>query len=193
MPRILSALSMFFLALLPLQPLAAAEVSGVKLPDSVKVGGADLLLNGAGLRVRMMFKIYVGALYLPEKKTAAAAALDARGAKRVALHLLRDLSAEQLTGALSDGLDENLSDAERAQFKVQIDDLKAVMATVGAAREGSIVTLDFVPGDGTRMGVDGLPKGKPITGEDFYRALLKIWLGDKPVDKSLKAAMLGQG
>ncbi len=109
------------------------------------------------------------------------------------MHLLRDLSAEQLTGALAEGLNENLSEAERKQFANQIDDLKATMAAVGAAKEGGVPAQDLPPGSGKRLTVDGAPKGKLISGDDFYRALLKIWLGDKPVDKSLKAAMLGQG
>jgi len=50
-----------------------------------------------------------------------------------------------------------------------------------------------VPGTGTRVLVDGAPKGKPIAGDDFYRGLLRIWLGDKPVDADLKKGMLGQG
>jgi hypothetical protein len=168
------------------------EVGGVRLADTVKVGGADLVLNGAGVRTRAVFKVYVGALYLPEKKTAANDALMQKGPKRVALHLLRDLAADQLGGALNDGLAANLSEAERAQFKAQIDELKATMDAVGAAREKSVVTIDFTPEAGTRVALDGAPRGKPIAGEEFYRALLRIWLGDKPVDRSLKAAMLGQ-
>lgn len=193
MRRYFFAAMIFFLVMAPGQAPLAAEVAGVKLPDSIKVGDADLALNGAGLRTRLMIKIYVGALYLTEKKASAAEVLDDKGPKRIAMHLLRNLSADQLSGALVDGLNDNLGDAERAQFAAQIDEIKATMAAVGSAKEGSVVTLDLVPGRGTRLTVDGAPKGKLIPDEDFYRALLKIWLGDKPVDKSLKAAMLGQG
>lgn len=170
----------------------AVEVGGVALADMTKLGGADLLLNGAGIRTRAVFKVFVGALYLTEKKSAAAEAIAQRGPKRVALHMLRDLTAEQLGGALNDGLAANLSEAERTQFKSQIEELKATMDAVGAAREKSVVTLDYLPDAGIRIAIDGAPRGKPIAGEDFYRALLKIWLGDKPVDRSLKAGMLGQ-
>lgn len=170
----------------------AAEVGGVRLSDTVKVGGVDLVLNGAGVRTRAVFKVYVGALYLPEKKAAAGEALAVKGPKRIALHLLRDLTAEQLGGALNDGLAANLSDAERTQFKAQIDELKATMEAVGAAKEKSVVTIDFTPEGGTRVTLDGAARGKPIPGEEFYRALMRIWIGDKPVDRSLKAAMLGQ-
>jgi hypothetical protein len=184
---------MLALAVLPAGGPAAAEVAGVKLPDTVKVGNAELQLNGAGVRTRMVFKVYVGALYLAEKKSSAAEAIDAKGAKRVAMFLLRDLTAGQLSGALAEGLEGNLSEAERDQFKPQIDALKAIMSAIGSAREASVVTLDCMPGAGTRVSVDGTQQGKLIPGEDFYRALLKIWLGERPVDKSLKAAMLGQG
>lgn len=168
----------------------ALDVAGQSIPDKLKLGNADLVLNGAGIRTRAFFKVYVGALYLPEKKTAAADALASKGAKRVALHLLRDLTAEQTGGAL-DNLADNLSDAEREAFKGRIADLKATMEAVGAAKEKSIITLDFAPDAGMRIALDGVQKGKTIAGEDFYRALLKLWLGDKPVDSALKSGMLG--
>jgi len=172
----------------------AAEVAGVKLPDSARVGNADLLLNGAGVRTRIVVKVYVGALYLTEKKTGAAEAIALKGAKRISLHMLRDLSTEQLSGALDEGLKKNLSAAEQEKLQPQLDDLRATMAAVGAVKEKSLLTIDYLPAESvTRLTLDGAQKGKPIAGEDFYRALMKIWLGDKPVDADLKSGMLGQG
>jgi hypothetical protein len=66
------------------------------------------------------------------------------------------------------------------------------MYTLQSAKEGDVIALDWVPGTGTRILLNGEPRGKPITGEDFYRALLRIWLGDDPVSKDLKKALLGQ-
>lgn len=185
--------TMLLLAGLGVNAASAVEVAGVQVSETARVGGADLQLNGAGIRTRAIFKVYVGALYLAEKKAGAADAIALRGPKRVALHLLRDLTSEQLGGALNEGLTANLSEAELARFKPQIDELKATMDAVGAAKEKSLVTLDLGSDGVTRVSLDGVAKGKPITGEDFYRALMKIWLGDKPVDRSLKSAMLGQG
>ena len=45
----------------------AAEVGGVKLDDKASVGGQELVLNGAGIRTRAVFKVYVGSLYVPAK------------------------------------------------------------------------------------------------------------------------------
>lgn len=181
------------LAVISCQATHAVEVAGAQVPETVRVGAAELQLNGAGIRTRAIFKVYVGALYLVERKSAAADAMALRGPKRVALHLLRDLSVDQLGGALNDGLAANLSEAELAKFKPQIDELKATMEAVGAAREKSLVTLDLGADGVTRISLDGAAKGKPIAGEEFFRALMRIWLGDKPVDRALKSAMLGQG
>ena len=168
----------------------ALEMNGVQVPDTTKVGTADLVLNGAGVRTRAIFKVYVGALYLPEKKTAAADVIAQKGAKRVAMHLLRDLSAEQVAGAL-DSMGDNLGEAERERLKPQIAELKATMEAVGEAREKSVITIDFVPGSGTRIALNGVQKGKTIAGDELYGALLRIWVGDKPVDRDLKSGMLG--
>jgi hypothetical protein len=59
------------------------------------------------------------------------------------------------------------------------------------AKKGMAITLDWLPGAGTQMTVDGRYAGAPIAGEDFYRALLRIWLGPKPVQDDLKKALLG--
>ena len=170
--------------------VSALEMNGVQVPDTAKVATAELVLNGAGVRTRAIFKVYVGALYLPEKKTVATEAIAVKGAKRVALHLLRDLSAEQVAGAL-DNMSDNLSDLEREKLNPQIVELKATMAAVGAAKEKSLITIDFLPGAGTLVALNGTQKGKTIAGDDLYPALLKIWLGDKPVDRDLKSGMLG--
>jgi hypothetical protein len=170
----------------------AAEVAGVKVDERVQLGSSELRLNGAGVRTRIIFKVYVGALYLPERKSEAAEVLAQRGAKRVSMTLLRDLGAKQLTDALEEGVRANHSDVEIAALKERLDALVAVMNEIGSAKEKTVITLDFLPESGTRVTVDGAARGKPIPGEDFFIALLRIWLGDSPVDANLKKAMLGQ-
>jgi len=171
----------------------AAEVAGIKVDERVKLGSFELQLNGAGVRTRLIFKVYVGALYLPERKSGAAEVLALRGAKRVSMTLLRDLDAKQLTDALEEGVRANHSEAEIAPLKERLGALVAVMNEIGSAKEKMVITLDFLPEAGTGVTIDGAPRGKPIPGEDFFIALLKIWLGEKPVDAGLKKAMLGQG
>ena len=166
----------------------AAEVGGVKLADKASVGGQELVLNGASIRTRAIFKVYVGSLYLPAKAGDAAGVL-AKGPRRIQLNLLRDLSPDQLVDALKDGLKDNSTEAELAALKPQSDQLTSIMKSFGEVKEGSVVTIDFVDGN-TALGFNGAPKGT-IPGEAFNRALTKIWIGDKPIQADLKKAMLG--
>ena len=170
-------------------PLSAIEVAGVNVADRTRVGAGELVLNGAGIRTRAIFKVYVGALYLTEKKSVAAEALAQKGTKRVALTLLRELSAQQLNEAFENGIQANHSAAEVEAIKPRIAELLTLFTD---GKKGDVILLDFLPESGTAVSVNGAVKGKPIPGEDFYRALLRIWLGDKPVDGDLKKGMLGQ-
>ncbi|MES2957363.1 MAG: chalcone isomerase family protein [Pseudomonadota bacterium] len=169
----------------------AVEVEGVKFEPTAQVGGAALVLNGAGVRTRAIFKVYAAGLYVPQKANSAAALLAQKGPRRIAITMLRNVDADTFSGALGEGLQKNLSEAQFAGFKAQIDALNANFKAAGEAKKGDVIHLEFAPDAGTRVVVNGKAQGSTIAGEDFYNALLRIWLGDKPVDGDLKKGMLG--
>ena len=179
-------------ALLVAAPALGAELEGVKLEDRVQAGGQTLQLNGIGLRKRAFFKVYVAGLYLPERTGSAAQAMGARGPKRMTLVMLRDVGAGQFAGSLLDGLRDNHSEAELARIKPQVDELLGTIRRIGEAKEGMVIVLEHAPNPGTTMTVNGAPQGEPIAGEELFRALLRIWLGENPVQEDLKKALLGQ-
>jgi long-chain acyl-CoA synthetase len=166
----------------------AAEVGGVSIADKASVGGQELVLNGAGVRTRAIFKVYVASLYVPAKATTAAAVL-AHGPRRIQMNLLRNLSGDQLVDALVDGLKDNNSEAELAAVNAQQDQMVATMKGFGEVREKDVVALDYVNG-GTVILLNGAPKAT-IPGDAFNAALTKVWLGEKPVQADLKKALLG--
>lgn len=182
----------YSLALCLAQGVAAAELEGVKLADTARVaeGGAELRLNGAGVRTRFMFKVYVGALYLSAKTAAANAVINNADAKRIALHMLRELSSDQLFGALEDGLKNNHGVDDMAKLDSRVKQLRAIFESVKVTKPGDVILIDYLPDQGTRIIVNNSTKGV-IPGADFNRALLRIWLGDSPADADLKKGMLG--
>ena len=166
----------------------AAEVGGVRLDDKVSVGAQELVLNGAGVRTRVVFKVYVASLYLPQKATELAAVL-AKSPRRIQLNLLRTLSADQLVEALNEGLAENNTAAELAAVKSQVEALATIMKSLKEVKEKDVITLDFADG-ATRIGLNGEAKGS-IGGDACNQALTKVWLGEKPVQADLKKSLLG--
>lgn len=167
------------------------EIEGVKFEPSVQVGGTALQLNGAGIRTRAVFKVYAAGLYVPQKANSAAALLAQKGARRVAIGMLRNVDADSFAGALNDGLKANLTEQQLAGFKAQVDALNANLKAVGEAKKGDLIHFEFTPEAGTRVLVNGQPRGTAIPGDDFFAAVLRIWIGDKPVDGGLKKALVG--
>ena len=171
--------------------IAAVDVVGVKFEDKVATGTSELVLNGAGLRKKAFFKVYAIGLYLPAKADSASAVLASKGPKRIQIVTLRDLSAEQLSEALENGVEENNNEAEMAKLKARLEEFRSNLLAIGKVPEKSDIHIEWT-GSATRVTMNGTAKGKDIQGEDFYIALLKIWFGDKPVQADLKDAMLGK-
>lgn len=176
-------------ALLAVPVLHAAEVAGVKVDDRITVAGSELVLNGAGLRTKVFVKVYVGALYATQKSTNASALLDSTAPRRMVMRLMRDVDSDALYGALADGLKANNSEADLAALTAQVDQFAAIMKKIGNAKTGDTVAIDF-NANGVAVSFNGESRGQ-VAGAPFARALLKVWLGDNPVDSSLKKSLLG--
>jgi hypothetical protein len=172
-------------------PLGAHQLAGVDIPDTVTLtdGSPALVLNGAGIRKKFFMDIYVGALYLPAKTGDASAILADTGPASVLMHFLhKEVGKDKITGGWNDGLAANHTAEEMAALQPILNAFNALFDTV---HEGDVIRIDHLPGSGTRVLINGAASGT-VPGDDFYRALLKIWLGAHPVSKALKQGMLGR-
>lgn len=170
-------------------PGMAREVAGVNLPDSATVQGQPLVLNGAGVRTRVVIKVYAAGLYTAQKTQDANAVINATTPRRVQMVMLRDLGADTLNEALQDGLKKNLTAAALAELDAEAKQLGSLMLSIGKAKEGDTIILDFSQA-GVSVNVGGADKGT-IANPKFASALLRVWLGDQPADAGLKKGMLG--
>ena len=171
----------------------ALDIGHTRLPERVRLApeGTELVLNGAGLRSRFRFEIYVIGIYLPERQRTDQAVLAHPGAKRIRIVMLRDVSAKQMTEALVGVMQKNNPPAELAAAQSGIEEFRATLLALARVPTGTVFDIDYAPRVGTRLAVDGIPRSAPIAGEAFYRAVLRIWIGDKPEQPGLKDALLG--
>jgi Chalcone isomerase-like len=178
-------------AVAALPAMAAVQVKSAKFEDTLQVGSQALVLNGAGVRVKIIVDVYAAGLYLPNKVRSEGKAIASTGAKSMQIVLLRDLTGEKFAEAMIDGFKANNTDADIAKYQGKLDQLRSLMLTFGTVKEGTTINMTSIPGTGLRVYINGQQKGSEITGDDFYQAMLKIWLGEKPVDSDLKSALLG--
>jgi hypothetical protein len=143
------------------------------------------------VRTRFFIKVYAAGLYLPEKKTSVTDLLREEGPRRVTIVMMHDVSSDTFGKAFMEGLNDNVDKAERTRLVPQITKFGQVFGMVDNLKKGDVMHLDWIPGSGTQCELNGRKLGDPIPDAAFYNAVLRIWLGDKPVDRSLKPALLG--
>lgn len=170
----------------------AVTVGGYAFDETVRTGGQEIRLNGAGMRYKLIFSVYSAGLYLGEKKKSPAEVYAAPGAKRVRLVMQRTVNAEEFGQAFLTGIQQNSDKAERTRLVEQLARFGQLFATVPELKKGDVLAIDFIPGQGTVIQINGKQVADPIAEPLFYTMLLKIWLGDKPADAKLKSALLGE-
>ena len=171
--------------------LQAREFGGVEFPDKIALPDTTrtVQLNGVGYRKKFFVKVYIGALYTKRLARSRDEVMALDGPNRILMHFLHDeVSREKLVDAWTEGFEDNLSEDKLRKLQPQIDKFNAMFTTVV---QGDVITLDYIPGRGTRVTINGEKKGV-IPGRDFNHALLDIWLGEEPADSKLKKAMLGK-
>ncbi|MBI3563480.1 MAG: chalcone isomerase family protein [Gammaproteobacteria bacterium] len=167
------------------------EIAGIILAEQTTLdpGAVTLQLNGAGIRSKFFVKVYVGALYLPEKIASAQQIIQQTGPWRVRMQMLYDeVSKEKLTKAWNEGFENNNSPADLVGLKPRLEQFNQLFTDV---KRGDVVIIDYLPSIGTRVTLNDKLQGL-VAGEDFQHALLKVWLGEDPADTHLKRAMLGE-
>jgi hypothetical protein len=169
----------------------ALDIHGVPVSETAQLAGKALPLNGVGTRYFVFFKVYVAALYLPQKTSNPQAALDMPGPKELRLVMLRDVSGKELGDKLTEGIQNNVTQEEFTGLIPSMVRLGGLFAQRRKLKTGDIVTLRLLPGQGTTIDIDGVPSGPPYTDPNFFKDLLKIWLGKDPAEARLKSALLG--
>jgi hypothetical protein len=167
--------------------LYAASLAGINLPDTQQVAGKSLVLNGLGLRTKMMVKVYVAGLYLEQKSSDAGAIMKSDAPKRIVMHFIYHPSKSQMADAFNEGFQDNSPDAMKT-MKADIDKLNGALQDLKAGDE---MVFTYVPGTGTTLAINGSDK-VTIAGLPFEQALLSVWLGPKPPTADIKKGMLGQ-
>ena len=169
----------------------ALQIENIEIPPQITQTGTQqiLKLNGAGIRTKFIFDIYVGALYLSMNSKDAKQILNDTSSKRISMHFLYGkIDKEKMTSGWTDGFEDNLSDAQFAALKPSIDKFNAAFDSDTV--KGDIVIIDFIGNKETSVTINGAEKVH-VAGADFQRAVLSIWLGESPADEDLKEAMLG--
>lgn len=168
------------------------DIADVRYPRFVELAGKRIRLNGAGVRYKAIFKVYTAGLYLDAPVSRVEDVIANTGPRRMRIVMLRSIDSNELGKLFIRGMEDN---ATREEF------VKAIPGTIHLGEifsehkrlaAGDEFTVDWIPGQGTQIVVNGKQLGRTIAAPEFYNALMKIWLGRAPADHLLKDALLAQ-
>jgi hypothetical protein len=171
---------------------ATVDVGGVKLEDSAEVRGNKLVLNGAGIRYKAVFKVYAAGLYLGKKAGTPEEVLAAPGAKRMVITMMREIDSNELGKLFTRGVQDNAPKTEMSKLVPGLIKMGQIFSDQKRLMTGDVFMIDWIPGTGTVITVKGVPQGEPFKEPEFFNALMRIWLGPEPADWKLKDALLGK-
>jgi hypothetical protein len=179
--------SILLSALLPLCARAAGDEPG--LPEQYPLGGRTLTLNGTGIRSKFFVKVYLGALYLERATSDAQQVLGSTGPRSMQMLMLHsEVAAQKIAAAWREGFEANLNKSELQSLAGRLEQFNALFPDL---HKGDRVRMDYVPDTGTTLRVNDKVLGR-IPGDDFFTALLRVWIGQHPADKKLKNGLLGR-
>lgn len=168
----------------------AAEVAGVQLADSIELAGVPLHLNGAGARTLYIVRTYVAALYVAHPSAQANALFGQSGPRRLSLTMLAALSTEWLVEHVIAAMRANMSEDAFAELQPRLARLLEPFLSLDRLRKGDRLDIDTI-GEATQLSVGGRVLGAGVAGDDLFDALLRAFIGERPIDTALGRALLG--
>ena len=182
-------LTLGLMACLIISASAQMTISDVTLPATLSAGGTNLVLNGGGTRVKMFMDIYVAGLYLTAKSNNGDAIVKSNDAAAVRLQITSSLAtSERMADAVKEGFQKSTG-GKTAPIQAKVDRFLKLFSQEPIVKT-NVFELVYEPGTGVKVSKNGKLLDT-IDGQDFKTALFGIWLGNDPVDKNLKAGMLG--
>lgn len=169
---------------------AQTTLNGVTLPAKLSFNEQSLVLNGAGIRSKLFFKLYTIGLYLPKKSADGNAILKANETMAVRFQITSDMiNSDNMSEAINEGF-ESSTKGNTAAIRARIDKVLKTFSSE-AIVPGDVFDLVYVPGTGTEIYKNGKLKST-VEGTDFKKGLFGIWISDNPVNGGLKDDLLGK-
>jgi hypothetical protein len=167
------------------------DIAGVKVEDSATVSGTKLQLNGAGIRYKGPFKVYVAELYTSKKVANLEELIAAPGPKRMVLVMTREIEAGPFGKLLTRGMEDNNPKAEMSKLVPGLMKMSELFTIHKNFVAGDVILMDWTPGTGLVVTVKGKVQPEVFKEPEFFKALMGIWLGPSPAYWKLKENLMG--
>ena len=167
----------------------ASTADDAQIPDTLTLGEHTLTLNGAGIRSKYFMDVYVAGLYLPAPNQNATEIIQADEPQTMRLVITSShITKARLLDSIEEGVEKSAG-ADYPRFKPHLKELEAALNF--EVQQGDQYDFSWIPGSGTHVYRNGEAL-QVLPTLAFKQVLFGIWLGEDPVQRSLKQALLLQ-
>lgn len=153
----------------------AREGFGRVFPDTLERGGKTLRLSGLGLREKYTFDIFVAGFYTPDGGCDPTRMIRDDDVKLLRQEFVRTVPGKRLEAEVRKVTEPRLPPDATEEDRRQAEAFIAMMRT--DVREGTVLEMLYVPGQGTKVTRDGQLLGPPLPGKRFQEILWGSYLG----------------
>lgn len=164
----------------------AIDVAEVALLDDTTV---ELKLNGFGIRSQGSRRLYIGALYVEQTSKDDGVHTELEGVQRLEMRILDPrFTRRGFTRRWRDAINISNSISKWRPYQEQI--IIFTQFIQENLTTGDNLLIDYLPQSGVRMTLNGTELGL-IGDKDFYRLLLKTWIGVNSPARAFREGVLG--
>jgi Chalcone isomerase-like len=185
-----AALGLTLLTCLTATSVANTELAGVRYAPTMRSGNVNLSLNGSGIIYKAIYKQYTVGLYVSKKSSNSNELVNQPGPKQLRFVVLIPMRVDAMGKMLARGIELNTTRPEFHKIIPDTIEMGRVFSKMKRMYPGDTVAIDYTPQLGTRFLVNERPVGQAIAGPNFFNAVLKSWVGDKPNSQDLKNELL---
>lgn len=167
----------------------AVNVDGVNVKNTLMLNSTQLQLNGYGIRHYSFLgiKIYVGALYTQERVYSTEQLLSSKQNKVIVMYFVYpNVSKDKVIGAFKEGFKDNypsiIGTSEEKSF---------LNLFTHGFKKGDSIEIALLENGNTQVYENGSLIGQ-IHSPELQKAIIMVYFGPKPPDKSMKEGMLGK-
>jgi len=183
MKKILIVLLVVSMAL----PIFAVKIGGVVLPNKLNIGNKSLILNGAGLRKKVIIKVYACGLYLPKKNKSSEKILASDEAIAIRMNFIyKEVDQKKLITAWNEGFAKT---GALRKFARETSRFNALFSE--PAKKGDVYDIVYLPEIGVQVIKNKVVLGT-IKNPAFKRAVFSIWLGTDTALPKLREELLNR-
>ena len=180
-------LRIFLLLLLVAGEADARQVGGMNFPESMVIDNRTLTLNGAGVRSKYFLDVYAVGLYLPETSQNSADIIRADEPQIIRLAITSShISRDRLVDSIEEGIRLSAG-KDYPHYEPMLEELWTALDI--EVQIGDVFEFIYIPGKGTAFMMNG-EELLVLRDFQFKKVLFGIWLGENPIQRSVKTELL---